>query len=91
MSKLGDYAIAILQGGLPAALDQGKSAGLSTGDTRPEQTPPSPKVEDRDTSNPIKPVNVLDFMTPTTWIIAGVGTVVVVAVMFVAFRALGKK
>lgn len=86
MSKLGNYALAILAGGLPAALDQGKSAGLATGDTKPEQTPPSPKVEDRDTSRPIPSTNVLDFMGPTQWAIAAVGGVVVITVLFFAIR-----
>lgn len=86
MSKLGPLAEAFLRGGLPAALDYGKSAGAATSDNRPEQIAPSPKVEDRDTSTPSKPVSVLDHMGAKEWAIAAVGGVVVITVLYFAIR-----
>lgn len=86
MSKLGDYAREILLGGLPAALDLGRMAGTATSDTRPEQTAPSPKVEDRDTSQPVKPASVFADVPMRTWIIAGVGGAVALGLLFFAMR-----
>lgn len=87
MSKLGAYAEAILLGGLPAALDVGKTAGTSLSDKRPEKTPPSPKVEDRDTSQPPpRDTSILDHMSAKQWVIAGVGLAVVGVLMFYALR-----
>lgn len=87
MSKLGAYAEAILLGGLPAALDVGKSGGTKLSDSKPEQSPPSPKVEDRDTSQPPpRDTSILDHMSAKQWVIAGVGLVVVGTLMFYALR-----
>lgn len=86
MSKLGAFAEAILRGGLPAALDQGRSAGTATGDTKPEQTAPRATIVDRDTSSPVKPTSVLDHFTAKEWTIAAVGGVVVITVLFFAIR-----
>lgn len=87
MSKLGPYAVAILQGGLPAALDLGARAGTKGGDSKPEQLAPSAGVKDRDTGTPPKPETILDHMTPTTWAIAAIGAVAVGVVLYFSIRA----
>lgn len=89
MSKLGQFAESILVRGLPSTLDT-LSSSLKGGDTKPEQTPPSPKVEDRDTSSPVKPVSVLDHMGAKEWVIGGVGLVVAGVLLYFAFKGVRK-
>ena len=95
MSKLSDYANAILQGGLPAALDMGlAAAGAKQGDTKPEQTAPAAGVKDRDTSTTVAAANAaspLAWFDAKTAFIGVAGLIVVSAVLVLSFKALGRK
>jgi len=92
VSKLTDYFNAILQGGLPAALDLGLAAGTAQGDTKPEQTAPATTIKDHDTATAGTPsASPLAWLDGKTVLIGVAGIVVVGAVMILAFKALGKK
>lgn len=95
MSKLAwkDFSDAILRGGAQAALDYGVAAGTKQGDTAPEQTAPSGTVKDRDTATAgaKASANPLELFDGRTVLIAIGGGIVVIAVMVLAFKSLGKK
>lgn len=88
VSKLNtDQVLAVLNGGLEAYLDYGASAkpGVQQ-DNRAEATPPVARATDRDTALPPASTSILDRMTAKEWAIAGVGAVVVIAVLALAIR-----
>jgi hypothetical protein len=89
MSKLSDYARAILAGGLPAALDMGSRAGAAQGDNRTEQIAPSGTIQDRDNAAPVS-TSILAHVTGKEIAIAAAGLIVVGAVLFVTIRFVKK-
>jgi hypothetical protein len=86
MSTATDYFRAILNGGLPAALDLGMKAGAKQGDTKPETVAPSATIKDRDTGKPTE-VSVFSYITAKEIVIGVAGLIVVGAVLYVALRA----
>lgn len=85
MSSLSDYARALLQGGLPAALDVGTSGGAKTGDSKPETVKPAGTLADRDTSAPAN--SITSFVTPKEIMIGVAGLIVVGAILYISIRA----
>jgi hypothetical protein len=88
MSKISDITRAILLGGLPQALDLGTQGRAAQGDNRPEQTAPTGTAVDRDGAVAAQPVAVIQWKQVA---IIGVGAVVVGGILFVAFRAAGRR
>ncbi len=89
----GDYAKAILAGGLPAALDLGSKAGTKQQDNGVERTPPTAGVTSRDTATQAMPtkVNPLQLLDGRTILIGVAGAIVVIGVLVVTFKSLGGK
>lgn len=78
--NLGDYAKAILRGGLPAILDSPAASPTAQGDTRPEQTPPAGTNRDVDSAVSAAKASDVTIFTPKN-IAIGVGGLIVLGLV----------
>lgn len=79
-----DYLQAVLRGGLPAVLEMGSAVPANAqGDTRPEQTPPAPTPQDRETwlQTALRPEN-----TARTILLVTAGVLAVLGIAYIARR-----
>lgn len=91
MSKITDYAKAILAGGLPAALDLGSSAGAKQGDGRTERIAPAGTLQDRDREIAPVQTSVIDHITGKEIAIGAAGLIIVGAFMYAVIKFAGRK
>lgn len=77
-----DYAKAILAGGLPAVLDDGRAAGTKQGDTRVERVAPASSIQDDEPFTS----RLRNGMTLETGVLALVGVAALVGIIYFVAR-----